>query len=116
MGLESIRVSAVLPASPERIYQAWLNSAEHAAFTGSAADIDPKVGGHFTASDGYIEGTTLELEPSRRIVQSWRSSDFPVGCGDSRLEVLLDGTEGGTTVTLVHSDIPEGQGAMYERG
>jgi hypothetical protein len=28
----------------------------------------PRVGGKFTAWDGYIEGITLEMEPDKRIV------------------------------------------------
>ena len=113
---ESIQVSAVLPASPQRIYKAWLNGKEHTAFTGGGATVDPKVGGRHTAWDGYIEGTTLELEPFRRIVQSWRSTEFPADAVDSRLEVLLEKVEGGTRITLNHSNIPDGQGEQYKDG
>ena len=114
--LESIRVSTVLPASPRRIYEAWLASDEHAAFTGGAATIDGRVGGRFSAWDGYIEGTTLELEPYRRMVQSWRTTDFPQDAADSRLEVLLEERADGGEITLIHTGIPEGQGAGYEQG
>ncbi len=113
---ESIQVSAVLPASPQRIYKAWLSGREHSAMTGGKATVDPKVGGRHTAWDGYIEGTTLELEPYRRIVQSWRTTEFPSDAADSRLEVVLEKVEGGTHITLNHSDIPEWQGAQYESG
>jgi len=113
---DSIQVSAVLPANPARIYKAWLSSKEHTAMTGGGATVDPKVGGRHTAWDGYIEGVTLELESNRRIVQSWRSSEFPADAPDSRLEVLLEKAGGGTKITLNHSDIPEGQGARYESG
>ena len=88
---ESFEVSATFPAPPRRVYQAWLSSDEHTAFTGGEAEVDPREGGKFTAWDGYIEGVTVELEPYRRIVQTWRTSDFPDGSGDSRLEVLLAG-------------------------
>jgi hypothetical protein len=84
--------------------------------TGGAATIDPKVGGHYTAWDGYIRGVTLELERNRRIVQSWRSAEFPADAPDSRLEVLLDKAKSGATITLNHSDIPDGQGEMYLSG
>ncbi|MBI4202481.1 MAG: SRPBCC domain-containing protein, partial [Chloroflexi bacterium] len=67
---ESIKLSAVIPATPERIYQAWLDSREHAAFTGGAATVEAKVGGRFTAWDGYIQGTIQALEPGRRILQA----------------------------------------------
>jgi uncharacterized protein YndB with AHSA1/START domain len=116
MGLESIQVSAVIPASPDKIFNAWLSSQEHTAFTGGQATIEPRVGGRHTAWDGYIEGVNLALEVGRRILQTWRSSDFPDGSTDSKLEVLLEPAEGGTKVTLVHTDIPEGQGRLYEQG
>ncbi len=113
---DSITVSTVLPASAERIYRAWLSSDEHAHFTGSPAQIDPHVGGAFTAWDGYIQGTTLEIEPNRRIVQAWRTTDFPAGSPDSRLEVILDERTDGVEVTLIHTNIPDGQGDGYEQG
>lgn len=113
---EAIRVSAVLPAGPERIYAAWLSSEEHAAFTGTATEINPTIGGAFVSGDGYMKGKTLELEPGRRIVQSWRSVEFPDGSPDSRIEVLLEKTRGGTRVTIIHTNIPDGQGKDYEQG
>jgi uncharacterized protein YndB with AHSA1/START domain len=113
---DSIRVSIFLPVSDRRLYDAWLDSDEHTAFTGSEATVDANVGGGFTAWDGYIEGITEALEPHRRIVQRWRTSDFPPGSPDSRLEVLLEPTSGGVTMTLAHTQIPDGQGQQYAHG
>ncbi|HZY42176.1 MAG TPA: SRPBCC domain-containing protein, partial [Anaerolineae bacterium] len=81
-----------------------------------SAQIDPRVGGAHSAWDGYITGTTLELETDRRIVQSWRTSEFPADSPDSRLEIVLEAVAGGTRLTLKHSNIPAGQGASYESG
>jgi len=114
--LETIELSTILPVSPEKLYRAWMDSAEHTAFTGGAAIIEPQVGGAFSAWDGYIQGVTLVLEPYRRIVQTWRSSDFPEASADSRLEVLLDEVQAGTKLTLIHSEIPDGQGEEYRQG
>jgi uncharacterized protein YndB with AHSA1/START domain len=117
MATDSIRVSGVIPASAERIYEAWLSGDEHAAMTGSAAAIEPHVGGKHSAGDGYISGETLELSPDRRrIVQAWRTTEFPADSPPSRLEVLLEPVSGGTNVIFVHSEIPEGQGSRYEEG
>jgi len=113
---DSFEVSALLPADPQAVYRAWLDSAEHSAFTGGQAEVEPRVGGQFTAWDGYIAGRTLELDPGRRILQAWRTTEFPEGSPDSRLEVLLEKARGGTRITLRHSDIPAGQGAEYEQG
>jgi uncharacterized protein YndB with AHSA1/START domain len=113
---ESLRLVTVLKASPERLYGAWLDSDEHSHFTGSKAEIDPRPGGTFTAWDGYIEGVTLELEPFRRIVQSWRTTDFPKDSPDSRLEVLFKAVQNGTEITLIHTGLPDGQAKGYEDG
>ena len=113
---DAFEISTVLPAPPARVYAAWLSSAEHTAMTGGNADIDPRVGGRHSAWDGYITGTTLELEPGRRIVQSWRTSEFSADSSDSRLEIVLDAAGVGTRLTLKHSDIPAGQGASYKSG
>jgi activator of HSP90 ATPase len=116
MGTESVTLRAVIPASADRVYAAWLDAKEHSKMTGGPATVDAQVGGDHSAWDGYISGTILELEPSRRIVQSWRSTDFPLGHSDSRLEVHLRDVDGGCDVTIVHTEIPAGQGAQYEQG
>lgn len=105
-----------MPATAERLFRAWLDSDEHSQFTGSPADIAPVVGGAFTAWDGYISGTTLAIEPHRRIVQSWRTTDFPPDSPDSRLEIIFEQTSKQTKVTLLHTNMPDGQGAGYDQG
>jgi activator of HSP90 ATPase len=113
---DAFEVSTVLAVSAERLYRTWLSSDEHGAMTGGAAQIDPTSGGLFSAWDGYITGTTLELEPYRRIVQSWRTVEFPADAPDSLLEITLDENVGETRLTLRHSQIPAGQGSGYESG
>ncbi|HTA18991.1 MAG TPA: SRPBCC domain-containing protein, partial [Polyangia bacterium] len=75
----------MIPARPERIYSAWMSSAEHTAFTGDKAVVDPLIGGVYSTFDGYSSGRTVDLQPGRRIVQTWRAEDFPVGSPDSRV-------------------------------
>ncbi len=116
MAKDTIKVTSLLPASPHEVYEAWLDSALHARMTGGAATIDKRVGGRHEAWDGYIEGTNVALEPGRRIVQTWRTSDFPADAGDSTIEILLEAEDGQTRITIDHTDIPEGQGKGYESG
>jgi uncharacterized protein YndB with AHSA1/START domain len=113
---DRFQISTTLPAAPERVYRAWLDSAEHAAIIGGAAQIAPGTGGEFSIWDGYITGRTLELEPPRRIVQAWRASEFPDGAPDSRLELTLEPAGQGARLTLFHSNIPDGHGRQYEEG
>ncbi len=116
MKRDSIKVSAVIPADPQAVYDAWMSTKGHTAMTGNAAKVTARVGGAYTAWDGYISGKTLELEPGKRILQSWRSTDFEKEDADSKLEILLEKAKGGTKVTLVHTEIPAGQGAEYRKG
>jgi uncharacterized protein YndB with AHSA1/START domain len=113
---DRFEISTTLTAKPGEVYKAWLDSEEHTAFIGAEANIDGRVGGAFTAWGDYIQGTTLELEDGKRIVQSWRTVDFPSSAPDSRLEVLLEPVEGGTRLTLIHSEIPDGMGDEYHQG
>jgi activator of HSP90 ATPase len=108
-------LSDVLPATPQAIFEAWMSSEGHTAMTGSETTIDPRPGGAFEAGDGYITGKTVALDPGRRIVQTWRTSEFAGSDPDSEIEVLLEPVEGGTKLTLHHRSVPDGQFG-YERG
>ena len=109
-------LSEVFNAKPSEIYKAWLSSDGHSAITGSRAKVNGKIGGEFSAWDGYIFGSTLELTRDQRIVQAWRTSEFPDDAPDSHLEVSLEEVAGGTKVTLTHSDMPEDQVDSYREG
>ena len=113
---DEFELSDVIPASPEQVYEAWLDGKGHSDMTGGAAEASDVVDGEFTAWDEYIRGTNLELEQHNRIVQSWRTTQFPKASGDSRLEVLLEAVDDGTRIVLRHTEIPEGQGKNYRQG
>ena len=103
-------------AKAEKFYEAYLSSEGHTALTGSPARVDGTVDGDFTAWDGYIQGMFLELEKNKRIVQAWRTAEFPDEAEDSIVEILLEEDHGKTKLTLNHSNIPEGQADDYKTG
>ena len=113
---ESITVTAVFNTNRQKIFQAWLNSRKHKEFTGSTAKASSEKGGKFMAWDGYISGKNLELDPFERILQSWRTTEFNENDPDSIVEILFEEKNGKTTVTINHSNIPEGQGKEYKKG
>ena len=108
-------ISDVIPASPEEIYEAWLNSEAHSRMTGGQAKISRNVGDTFEAWDGYIQGKNLELEFPRRILQQWRTTEFADTEKDSQLEILFDPADDGTRVTIRHTVLPE-HGIQYQQG
>jgi uncharacterized protein YndB with AHSA1/START domain len=108
-------VSEVIPASPEAIYDAWLNSDEHSMMTGSPAKVSAELDASFEAWDGYIQGKNLELDSPRRILQQWRTSEFEELEEDSLLEILFTSESDGTRVTIRHTELPD-HGMQYQQG
>ncbi|TMA25618.1 MAG: hypothetical protein E6J78_16830 [Deltaproteobacteria bacterium] len=114
---DSFEVEAVVPAEPERVFAAWMDSREHAAFTGGGeALVEPWAGGRFIAWDGYMHGIILGLDAAKRIVQTWRTSEFAPESRDSRLVVEFEAARGGTRVRIKHSDVPADKAKRYEKG
>ena len=105
-----------LNVPPDEVYRAYMLGPRHAEFTGGPAEIDGRVGGRMTAWDGYIMGEFIEIEEGRRIVQSWRTTEWPDGYADSKLELTFTPTETGTRVTMVHSNVPAEQARRYDDG
>lgn len=114
MGVE-FEISEVIPATPEEVFSAWLDSEEHSKMTGSPARVSDMVGEAFEAWDGYIQGKNLELEAPIRILQSWRTSEFEDSEEDSILEVRFEAEGKGTRVTISHSNLPT-HGMQYRQG
>ena len=115
MKTKTIRQTATFAAPPAVIYELLMDSRKHAAFTGEKARISRVVGGRIRAYDGYIEGTNLALVPDRKIVQTWRGSDWPEG-HFSRATFSLAKVKGGTRLTFVQLGVPEDQVEPIKEG
>ena len=116
MKFKTIRQKALLEAGPEEVYEAYVDPKRHEAFTGSKATGTGKVGGRFTAWDGYISGRYLELEKGRRIVQEWKTTEWPAGYPPSVVEITLRAKGSKTELTMVHSKAPAEQAESYAEG
>jgi len=106
MKTKTIRQSVRFKASPHEIYEMLMDSGKHAKLTGEKARISRKIGGKLTAYGGYIEGINLNLVPDRKIVQSWRGSDWPQG-HYSRATFSLKKIKNGTHLTFTQSGVPD---------
>ena len=113
--MKKFTVSEWFPALPEEIYLAWLDSNGHSQMTGSPARISSQVGVEFEAWDGYIFGRNLELEPGKRILQTWRTTEFDPSEQDSLVEIVFELVLNGTKVTIHHSNLPA-HGSQYQQG
>ena len=100
-----IKQEVELPGTPKEVYEAYIDSVKHAAFTCYSAEIDRHVGGHMKAGGDYISGEMVELIPEEKIVQTWHATDFPKG-HNSRLQLDLEPTDKGTLLHMTHSGVP----------
>jgi activator of HSP90 ATPase len=108
--MKILRQSVTFKAAPAVIYEMLMDSRRHAKFTGAKARISREVGGKIMAYEGYVDGVNLEIVPNRKIVQSWRGSDWPEG-QFSKATFALAKVKGGTRLTFTQSGIP---GDQYE--
>jgi activator of HSP90 ATPase len=115
-----IHQEVVLDATPHRIFQAYMDSAQHAAFTGRPADMGTGAGDAFSCHDGQISGRNIEIGQDALIVQAWRVASWEPG-QYSLVHMELKPEGSGTRVVLDHAGVPAeakehiegGWGMMY---
>lgn len=100
---------------PRTLYDTLLDSRKHAKVIGAPARISRKVGGAWSAFDGGLSGTHLELVPGRRIVQTWRDRDWPEGVV-STVTFTFARVRGGARLTLRHVGLPDERAHEYRQG
>jgi uncharacterized protein YndB with AHSA1/START domain len=106
----------IFTASPHRVYEALMDSSQHAAFTNSEAEISREAGGAYMAYGGYISGINLELIPDRKIVQSWRAMDWPEEHFSVVTFLFTELQGGGTHLNFTHVDVPDGTEDEFTQG
>ena len=115
--MKRFTITTELPVSAKAVYSAWLDSDAHSAMTQAPASASTEIAGIFTAHDGYINGINLELDEGKRILQSWRISEFDSTDPDSSIELVFEPIKNGTRLTPTHSNLPHpGQAGDYESG
>jgi uncharacterized protein YndB with AHSA1/START domain/uncharacterized protein YciI len=109
-----------IAAPPERVFRALTQSDEIVRWWGSpdayrteSWTADLRVGGSWKAdgrgSDGAsftVGGVFLEVDPPRRLVQTWKSDWDP---GETTLTYQLVASDGGTRLTLRHEGFAEAE-------
>ena len=113
--MKSFKLKETFNVSPKILYHAWLDSDEHTAMTGSEAECSSEENGDFFAWEGYISGFNISLDPHKKIVQSWRTTEFSDSDKDSEVIIEISEAEEGSLLTLTHNNIPEGQ-SDYKKG
>ncbi len=103
-------------ASPQEVFNLFLDSKKHSEATGAKATANRKIGGSFTAWDGYIRGKNLAIIPGRMITQAWRTSEFKNSDHDSVLVLTFEKAPGGTLMTMTHTAVPDHRAPHFNKG
>lgn len=115
MKTKSIRQTVTIPGDPTMVFNALMDSKKHSAFTGDTARISRRVGGKFSAYGGYCYGINLKLVKNRKIVQTWRASDWPEG-HFSKASFDFRRTKSGTRLTFHQTGVPANQLKSVKQG
>jgi len=117
MIVNKIHLEIELSVDSEKLYNDWLDSKAHSLFTGGEAHISNKINSAFTCWDGYISGTIKELEPNKRILHSWKTSEFKEQDEDSVLEVLFEKLSADKTLFILnHWNLSKSDVEKYKSG
>lgn len=100
---------------PHAIYETLMDSKKHTKLIGDEAKISREVGGKFAVFSDYAGGVNLELVPDKKIVQTWRASDWPED-NFSQIIFLLKPEKGGTKFIFTQEGVPMGNYNEIEKG
>lgn len=104
--MKTIKQSVTFNANPHEIYEMLMDSKKHSEMTEAQAEISRKVGGKFSVWGGDISGFNLELVKDKKIVQKWRSSDWPDGhYSIATFELKKIGNK--TKLIFTQTDVPD---------
>lgn len=105
MGM-NLKQTATFKASPHAVYEILMDEKQHATLTGGKAQISREVGGDISMYDDDIQGKNMQLIPDKKIVQSWRYRDWPIG-HYSTVTFILEPSVEGTHLIFTQEDIPD---------
>lgn len=104
-----------IQATPTAVYYALTNGAALREWLCTTSQVATRVGGRLYLwwQQGYwAAGEFLELEPDKQVVYSWQGR---LETAVSKVTVTLEATDGGTNLTLVHSELPDNEEAAEMR-
>ena len=123
----ALRISRLLPATPEEVFGAWTDPDSvklwmaPGALTVPIAELDVRVGGRFRivmrgeGGDYVHEGEYREVSPPHRLVFTWISKG--THGKETVVTVELEARGEGTELTLTHEGLPDPeQRAQHEGG
>lgn len=113
--MKQIKQTVIFKSSPQEMYEWIMNPKKHAKFTGAKAMNTGKVGGKFTAWDGYIDGVNIKLVPGKEIIQTWHAADWDEGIY-SKIIFKFKPHKAGTKLEFSQTGVPDEHYASIKQG
>ncbi|MDZ4343405.1 MAG: SRPBCC domain-containing protein [Candidatus Binatia bacterium] len=112
----NVIIAASLPATPDKLFDMYLDAEAHAEFTGFPMTIAARAGAPFRVFNDMLSGTIIHVAPKRLIVQTWRSANWPATAIDSVLALSFWPEKDGSRIEIVHVNVPEEDFAGVSEG
>lgn len=105
--MEKLKISVKLHCEPKPVFTALLNAAQHSKITETTCTIEPSEKSHFNLLNGKVKGKIIELFPYKRMLISWRHTEFESTDKDCLVEFVFVYKDENTLLTITHSQIPD---------
>ncbi len=115
----SVQREVAIAASPETVWEFFVDPAKVTRWMGRAVELDARPGGSFRMDvvPGHVAGGEfIELDRPRRLVYTWGwepgedgANAVPVGSTTIEIDLIPDG--GGTLLRFTHSALPGDEAA-----
>jgi uncharacterized protein YndB with AHSA1/START domain len=114
--VDAVEVETRIAASPETVFDFFVDPDRMIQWMGRSADLDPRPGGGFRCdinSEAIASGEYVELDRPHKVVFTWgwEGEDSVTKPGSSTVEVLLVADGNGTRLRLIHHDLPSPESA-----
>jgi uncharacterized protein YndB with AHSA1/START domain len=109
-----------IDASPETVWEFFVDPAKVMRWMGIDAELDPQPGGSYRVdviSGNTARGEFVEVDKPHRLVFTWgwdRNESLPPGA--STIEAVLTPEGNGTSLRFVHRDLSQEQAASHRVG
>jgi len=120
--VDAVELEARIAASPETVFDFFVDPDRMIQWMGRSAQLDPRPGGGFRCDingESVAAGTYVAVEPPRRVVFTWgwEGEGNVTPPGASTVEVLLAAEGDGTHLRLIHHGLPTAESAeKHEHG
>ena len=114
-----VRRAIDIAASPETVWKLLVDPVKALRWWGIGAELDARPGGRIRVHvipGSIASGEFVEVDPPRRLVYTWGWEEGGAGpelvpAGSSTVEIELEPTETGTSLTLIHRGLPNEESA-----